>query len=96
MLPISIKAMKSILEVEIASSNNIKEREREWMESKVGIVLKAISAFCMLITSTWKVETNHSRGSKPQSLHVNPSGPLYTLYLFLLLLGIVNVSGFVH
>ena len=44
--------MKSILEVEIASSNNIKEREREWMESKVGIVLKAISAFCMLITST--------------------------------------------
>lgn len=44
--------MKSILEVEIASSNNIKEGEREWKESKVGIVLNAPSALGMLIANT--------------------------------------------
>lgn len=43
MLPISIEAMKSILEVEIASSNDIKEKESEWKESKGGIVLNYLS-----------------------------------------------------
>lgn len=51
MLPVSREGMESSLEVEIASSNDIKEKESEWKESKVGIVQNAISA-CMLITNT--------------------------------------------
>lgn len=42
------------------------------------------------------VETNCSFGWKPSSFQVNPNDPVYTRYLFLLLLGAVNVSDFVH
>lgn len=56
-----------------------------------------VSAFRVLITNTWeRLKLIIATGQSPSQLQVNPSGPLYTLYLFLLLLGIVNVSGFVH
>lgn len=60
-------------------------------------MLRSVSASLVLITNTWeKLQLITATGQSPSQLQVNPSGPLYTLYLFLLLLGIVNVSGFVH
>lgn len=60
-------------------------------------MLRSVSASLVLITNTWeKLKLITATGQSPSQLQVNPSGPLYTLYLFLLLLGIVNVSGFVH